>query len=103
MESGELVTQAGERGQQLLTGFREQLAGQSGVESIRGRGMMIGIELDRPCRELVGTALERGLLINVTAERVVRLLPPLTITDAEIAEAVARLDAAAASLEGQTT
>jgi acetylornithine aminotransferase len=81
MESGELVTQAGERGQQLLTGFREQLAAQPGVESIRGRGMMIGIELDRPCGDLVGKAIGRGLLINVTAGRVVRLLPPLITTE----------------------
>jgi acetylornithine/N-succinyldiaminopimelate aminotransferase len=43
--------------------------------------MMIGIELDRPCRELVGMAIERGLLINVTADRVVRLLPPLITTE----------------------
>jgi acetylornithine/N-succinyldiaminopimelate aminotransferase len=81
MESGDLVAQAGRRGQQLLEGFREQLADQPGVQSIRGRGMMIGIELDRPCRELVGMAIERGLLINVTADRVVRLLPPLITTE----------------------
>ena len=81
MESGDLVAQAGRRGQQLLEGFREQLANQPGVHSIRGRGMMIGIELDRPCRELVGMAIERGLLINVTADRVVRLLPPLITTE----------------------
>jgi acetylornithine/N-succinyldiaminopimelate aminotransferase len=53
------------------------------VREIRGMGLMIGIELDRPCAELVGQALERGLLINVTAERVIRLLPPLILTEAE--------------------
>jgi acetylornithine aminotransferase len=48
---------------------------------IRGLGLMIGIELDRPCGELVGLALAQGLLINVTADRVIRLLPTLTMTD----------------------
>jgi acetylornithine aminotransferase len=81
MESGDLVAQAALRGQQLLDGFRDRLAGQPGVTSIRGRGMMIGIELERPCAELVGRAIERGLLINVTAGRVVRLLPPLITTE----------------------
>jgi acetylornithine/N-succinyldiaminopimelate aminotransferase len=81
MESGDVVTQAGQRGQQLLEGFRNQLADQPGVQSVRGRGLMIGIELDRPCRELVDRAIGRGLLINVTAGRVVRLLPPLITTE----------------------
>jgi acetylornithine aminotransferase len=81
MESGDVVTQAGQRGQQLLEGFRNQLADQPGVQSVRGRGLMIGIELDRPCRELVDIAIGRGLLINVTAGRVVRLLPPLITTE----------------------
>jgi acetylornithine aminotransferase len=81
MQGGDLVSQAEQRGQQLLAGFREQLAELPGVRSIRGRGMMIGIELDRPCAAVVGTAFERGLLINVTAGRVVRLLPPLITTE----------------------
>ena len=51
-----------------------------GVLDIRGAGLMIGIELDRPCAELVKQALAAGLLINVTADRVVRLLPALTFT-----------------------
>jgi acetylornithine/N-succinyldiaminopimelate aminotransferase len=80
IEQERLVTHAAELGQQLLEGFREQLAGLTGVKEIRGLGLMIGIELDRPCAELVGRALERGLLINVTAERVIRLLPPLVTT-----------------------
>jgi acetylornithine aminotransferase len=57
------------------------LQSREGVTEIRGRGLMIGIELDRPCTELVGKALAQGLLINVTAERVVRLLPPLITTE----------------------
>jgi acetylornithine aminotransferase len=54
---------------------------------------MIGIELDRPCGELVKQALDAGLLINVTAERVIRLLPPLVINEAEARELVATLAA----------
>jgi len=80
IEQERLVAHAAELGQQLLEGFREQLAGLTGVKEIRGLGLMIGIELDRPCAELVGRALESGLLINVTAERVIRLLPPLVTT-----------------------
>ena len=81
MEQEQLVTQAAERGQQLLDGFNMTLQSREGVTEIRGRGLMIGIELDRPCTELVGKALSQGLLINVTAERVVRLLPPLITTE----------------------
>jgi acetylornithine/N-succinyldiaminopimelate aminotransferase len=80
IEREQLVAHAADLGQQLLEGFREQLSGQPGVKEIRGLGLMIGIELDRPCAELVRRALDRGLLINVTAERVIRLLPPLVTT-----------------------
>jgi acetylornithine aminotransferase len=80
IEREELVAHAAELGQQLLEGFRERLSGLPGVKEIRGLGLMIGIELDRPCAELVRRALDRGLLINVTAERVIRLLPPLVTT-----------------------
>jgi acetylornithine/N-succinyldiaminopimelate aminotransferase len=61
--------------------------------SIRGDGLMIGIELDRPCGDLVKQALAAGLLINVTADKVVRLLPPLVMSDAEAAELVPLLGA----------
>jgi acetylornithine aminotransferase len=60
--------------------LREKLAGLPGVRDIRGKGMMIGIELDKPCKEIVERALRAGLLINVTADNVIRLLPPLTYT-----------------------
>ena len=59
------------------------LAGVGALVAIRGEGLMIGVELDRPCGALVGQALEAGVLINVTAERVVRLLPPLTFSEAD--------------------
>lgn len=79
IEGEGLTARAAERGAQLLAGFRQALAHQPGVMDIRGRGLMIGIELDRPCAELVGQALAAGLLINVTADRVIRLLPPLIL------------------------
>ena len=62
-----------------------------GVVDVRGMGLMIGIELDRPCGELVRRALDAGLLINVTADRVVRLLPPLVFTDGDARTLVDRL------------
>lgn len=68
----------------------EALAGLKGVVDIRGHGLMIGIELDRPCGELVGKALAAGLLINVTADKVVRLLPPLIFSENEARELVDR-------------
>jgi acetylornithine aminotransferase len=70
-------------GEYLSSGFRTSLADVKGVREVRGRGLMLGIELDRPCGVLVERALESGLLINVTAECVIRLLPPLIIEQAE--------------------
>ena len=63
------------------------------VRDVRGAGLMWGLELDRPAAPVVEAALERGLLINRTADTVVRLLPPYVITDAEIDEALRLLDA----------
>ncbi len=79
----DLIANAAEQGAYLLDGFRDALAHVPGVVEIRGRGLMLGIELDRPCADLVGQALEAGLLINVTAERVIRLLPPLILARPE--------------------
>jgi acetylornithine/N-succinyldiaminopimelate aminotransferase len=76
-----LVARAAELGTRMRAGFTASLAGLGGIRNIRGLGLMIGIELEHPCSELVGRALQSGLLINVTAERVVRLLPPLILTD----------------------
>lgn len=83
MEQDQLVERAAELGERLLTGFREQLSDTAGVLQIRGKGLMLGITLDRPCGELVQRALAEGMLINVTAERVIRLLPPLILDDAQ--------------------
>ena len=78
-----LLDRAARVGEAIRAGFRDALAGVQGVVDIRGMGLMIGIELDRPCGDLVKRSLEAGLLINVTAERVIRLLPPLVFTDAD--------------------
>jgi len=79
------------RGEQIRSGMARALQGEAGVVSIRGQGLMIGLELDRPCSDLVGAALAKRLLINVTHERVIRLLPPLIISAREADEIVARL------------
>ena len=81
-------------GDLIRAGCASGSAGLPGVKEIRGKGLMVGIELDRPCGDLVQTALERGLLINVTADTVVRLLPPLIMQPAEarqLIDGVARL------------
>ncbi len=64
----------------ICSQLRERLAGLSGIREIRGKGMMIGIELEKPCKGIVERALQAGLLINVTADNVIRLLPPLIYT-----------------------
>ena len=86
-----LVGRAAQAGSRLVAELTRELQGQNCVADIRGRGLMIGIELTRPCGDLVGLALQRGLLINVTAERTVRLLPPLIIDDNQIDEIVSVL------------
>ena len=91
IEEEGLLKRAAALGEKLRADFAVALEGQAGVVSIRGDGLMIGIELDRPCGELVTRALERGLLINVTAERVVRLLPALVFTDKDAQELVSIL------------
>ena len=88
LESGQLARRTEELGTYMLEEFRTNLGSVQGIEQIRGKGLLIGIELDRPCLELVAKGIERGLLINVTAERVVRLLPPLIINDQEAAQIV---------------
>jgi acetylornithine/N-succinyldiaminopimelate aminotransferase len=70
-------------GDYMRSMLKAQLTGLAEIREIRGQGLMIGIELSRPCVELVKDALEKGLLINVTSDKVVRLLPPLVIQRAE--------------------
>ena len=80
IEQEGLMNNAVEIGDFIRAGFAERLAGNSGVRDIRGMGLLVGIELAHPCGELVQLALDQGLLINVTADNVVRLLPPLNFT-----------------------
>jgi acetylornithine aminotransferase len=93
LEQNDLATRAENLGTRMLLGLAEALNGNAHVTDIRGKGLMIGIELDRPCGELVKRALEQGLLINVTAERTVRLLPPLILSDAEADQIVQQVSA----------
>jgi len=91
LEKEQLAKRAGELGDYLVKRFTEVFAKTQGVKTIRGRGLMLGIELDQPCGELVELAMHEGLLINVTAEQVVRLLPPLTLTDDEAELLISKL------------
>jgi acetylornithine aminotransferase len=86
-----LIDNAAARGAQIRAGLARELHAHAGVRAIRGQGLMIGIELDRPCGELVRQALAARLLINVTQDSVIRLLPPLVIDAREADEIVARL------------
>ena len=83
IERDGLCERAAQTGEYIVQGLREGLAGVSGVREVRGRGMMIGIELKRACTDLVGRALERRLLINVASGKVIRLLPPLIMAKTE--------------------
>ena len=83
IEQDDLVAHAGQMGTYLLEGFRTRLGDLAGVNDVRGKGLMLGIELDRPCPELVKQALDKRLLINVTAGSVIRLLPPLILNREE--------------------
>lgn len=78
-------------GNMIRVGFLETLKDTAGVVTVRNAGLMIGVELDRPCGELVKMALEDKLLINVTADKVIRLLPPLVMNEAEAHALVKRL------------
>ena len=91
IESEGLMANAVAQGERIRAGLGRELHGTSGVTEIRGMGLMIGVELDRPCGDLVKLALAAGVLINVTQDKVIRLLPPLILTAAEADEIVARL------------
>ncbi len=96
IEDEGLLANASKQGDAIRAGIAKALSAEVAagkIKDIRGQGLMIGIELDRPCAELVGQALQAGLLINVTHDTVVRLLPSLIINDEETAELVARLAA----------
>jgi acetylornithine/N-succinyldiaminopimelate aminotransferase len=87
----ELPQRAARLGERMLTALRHELGTAPGVRDIRGKGLMIGVQLEQPCQELVVQALAQGLLINVTAQTVVRLVPPLILSAAEADEIVAKV------------
>jgi acetylornithine aminotransferase len=91
MRNDGLVEAARHKGERLREKLDQALRGLNCVREVRGRGLMIGIELDRPCTELVTRAFDKRLLINVTADRVIRLLPPLIIGDDTIDTLVSTL------------
>lgn len=91
IEEEGLLDNAARVGALIRQRFAERLAGTPGLVDIRGHGLMIGVELDRPCGVLVTRALEAGLLINVTGDTVIRLLPPLNFSENEACELVDRM------------
>jgi len=91
IERDGLLARASELGLRIQEGLRSRLHAVSGVVEVRGKGLMIGVQLDRPCGALVSQALQRGLLINVTADSVIRLLPALVMTDEQTETLIATL------------
>jgi len=91
MEQDQLIQNAATVGEFLLQNLRSRLASVAGVVEIRGQGLMIGIELNRNCLELVRHALDEGLLINVTDEKVIRLLPAIIFTPDEAQQLLDKL------------
>lgn len=91
MEEEGLLENAAKVGAHLKVSLEKALGGLAGVKEIRGQGLMLGIELAKPCSVLTGRAAEKGLLISVTADSVIRLVPPLILTAAEADEIVAIL------------
>ena len=88
MEEDGLMANAAAMGERLRAGITEGLGGVAGFQEIRGQGLMLGIALDRPCNELLGQAAQAGLLLSITADSVIRLLPPLIISAGEVDELV---------------
>ena len=91
MEQDGLVAHAAQVGEHLRAAFERELRAHPGLKEIRGKGLMIGIDLKVPCGDLMGRAAEAGLLISVTADSVIRLVPPLIMSVAEADEVVAIL------------
>ncbi len=91
MEEDGLLDNAARVGAHLKAALQRELGSLPGVTEVRGQGLMLGVELDRPCGALIARAAEAGLLLSVTADRVIRLVPPLILTTAEADEIVARL------------
>ena len=91
LEEEQLLAQAAHVGKHLTDALQRELGSVKGVKEIRGQGLMIGMELDRPCGVILTRAMEAGLLLSVTADTVVRLLPPLIFTAEQADDLVAIL------------
>jgi acetylornithine/N-succinyldiaminopimelate aminotransferase len=91
MEEHKLLDNAANVGAHLKGALERELGGLPGVKEIRGQGLMLGIELDRPCGVILNRACDAGLLLSVTADSVIRLVPPLILSVAEADEIVAIL------------
>jgi len=91
LEEQKLDKRAAELGVRLLEGFERALTDIKGIKEIRGKGLMLGIELKKDCTEIVEQAMKENLLINVTAGNVIRLLPPLILSDAETDQIISKL------------
>jgi len=91
MEEDGLLENASRVGAYLKNGFQRELGHVPGFKEIRGNGLMIGIDLDRPCGPLMGQALQAGSLLSVTADSVIRLLPALIMTEKEADEVIGLL------------
>tara|TARA_Y100001934_G_scaffold179328_1_gene212124 strand:+ start:5467 stop:6615 length:1149 start_codon:yes stop_codon:yes gene_type:complete len=86
-----LIERAAELGERIVGGLREVLQGNNQITEVRGKGLMIAVETAEPCSQLVGKALDQGLLVNVTRDNILRLLPPLILSDDEADELVHRV------------
>lgn len=91
MEEENLLENAAQVGAYLKSALERDLGQLPGVKEVRGKGLMLGIELTRPCGVLLERAANAGLLMSVTADSVIRLVPPLTLTQAEADEILAKL------------
>ena len=91
IESGDIYQRAVIVGNIIMQGLTDALEGVEHVKDIRGCGCMIGVELTKPCKSLYTEALKHGLVINVTADSVIRLLPPMIMTDQEAQQVVSIL------------
>ena len=101
MREEKLPENAARVGSVIREGLVKALGGAKGIAEVRGMGMMIGVEFDEPCGELVKAALDAGLVINVTVDKVVRIMPPLVMSEAEGAEVVKRFTSVAKAFLGQ--
>ena len=93
IESENLAERAGRLGERILDGLGKALRGDNRIKEVRGKGLMIAVELNEPVPGLVNAGLERGILINAIGDTIVRLLPPLNLTDEEADEVIARVAA----------